>query len=175
MSWLSKRRDNKLRQAAWNGDARKISRLLKTRKMSTAGRDWALVWAAEKGHAETVKVLHHAGADLHAWSGAPLYRAACNGHVDVVRYLVGQGAWDDLALQSAEYFGHTETAGLLHRAQRERDALQSRMRLPLTQVDRAVIAELLREAEEEQASPGRPRRGDYAPLPDVWKHIVCSP
>jgi ankyrin repeat protein len=50
--------------------------------------------AADKGHAEVVKLLLKKGADTAVSNidgATPLYRAACGGHIEVLRLLLKRG------------------------------------------------------------------------------------
>jgi len=82
-----------------------------------ARNDYALRWAANKGHADTVAMLLDRGADVHAGNDCALRWAAGNGHADTVALLLDRGAdihaGDDLALCYAAENGHTETVALL--------------------------------------------------------------
>ena len=57
-----------------------------------AKEDKALRMAARNGHRELVKYLLEQGADLHAENDEALQLAAVNGHLEVVKYLLEQGA-----------------------------------------------------------------------------------
>jgi len=52
--------------------------------------------AARNGHRELVKYLLEQGADLHAENDEALQLAAVNGHLEVVKYLLEQGADSNL-------------------------------------------------------------------------------
>ncbi|KAJ5381896.1 ankyrin [Penicillium cataractarum] len=63
-----------------------------------------LWWAAHQGHLEVVKLLVEAGSDFklatsedNGWT--PLYAAASKNHEDVVKYLLGLGAWETANLR----------------------------------------------------------------------------
>ena len=88
-----------LKMAATNGDAVKLSRILPTGvDLEVAGADGhtALYLAANSGHAELVKMLADAGANVSPvaanTSFTPLHAAAQLGHVEVVIVLVEAGA-----------------------------------------------------------------------------------
>jgi ankyrin repeat protein len=54
--------------------------------------DYALGCCAEMGHLEMVKYLVEQGADIHAKDDSALRWSAEKGHLDVVDYLMEQGA-----------------------------------------------------------------------------------
>jgi len=53
---------------------------------------YALEWAANNGHLEVVKYLVLNGADIHARNNGAIEWAAYNGHLEIVKYLVLEGA-----------------------------------------------------------------------------------
>ena len=73
-----------------------------------AGNDFALCWAAAKGHLDVVKYLVGCGANIHARYA--LSWGASNGHLLVVKFLVESGANihtdNELALRWAAKNGH---------------------------------------------------------------------
>ena len=52
-----------------------------------AGNDYALRWASDNGHPETVKLLLEAGADVHADNDCALRWASEEGHTEIVKLL----------------------------------------------------------------------------------------
>jgi len=70
--------------------------------------DRAVCMAAWEGHTETVRALLDAGADVHAWTDAPLWEAAMKGHADTMRALLDAGADQDVALVVAVENGLVE-------------------------------------------------------------------
>jgi ankyrin repeat protein len=89
------------------------------------GRHRALVFAAQLGHAEIVRLLLEAGEDPNRFNppashthSTPLHQAALAGHLDVVRTLVEHGArldiqdtiWHGTPLGWAKHGGKTEVA-----------------------------------------------------------------
>ncbi len=56
-----------------------------------AYNDRALRFAAKNGHYQVVKLLVEQGADIHANNDEALHLAGENGHIEVVRYLVKNG------------------------------------------------------------------------------------
>lgn len=54
--------------------------------------DYALVLAAENGHVDVVKYLMGKGLNIHTRNDEALIFAVRNGHLEVVKYLLGQGA-----------------------------------------------------------------------------------
>ena len=49
-------------------------------------------WASENGHLEVVRYLVEQGANIHANNDYAIRWASENGHLEVVRYLVEKGA-----------------------------------------------------------------------------------
>jgi UDP-N-acetylglucosamine enolpyruvyl transferase len=49
--------------------------------------DYALQWAAENGHTDTVKLLVEHGADIHAYGDGALRLAAWCGHTEIAEFL----------------------------------------------------------------------------------------
>ena len=47
---------------------------------------WALEMAANNGHLDVVKYLVENGADVRAWDDCALRWAANNGHLEIVKY-----------------------------------------------------------------------------------------
>ena len=73
--------------AAFNG----YEKLIQKMSFSNLNLYWlsdALTKAAEKGYLEIVKFLIDKGADIHDFDEGSLRRAACNGHPNVVKYLI---------------------------------------------------------------------------------------
>src|SRR5437867_12012443 len=85
------------------------------------GREYgttALLYAAQKGNPEVVKILLDHGADVNAketLSGmTPVMFAAFKGHTTIVRMLLERGVTEpDAAFLPAIYFGHIETVKVL--------------------------------------------------------------
>jgi len=77
----------------------------------------ALEIAACYGHADIVRCLLAAGANLHGNNDRALWYAAANGHAEIVRILLAAGANihfdDNVALRDAARYGHTEIVGML--------------------------------------------------------------
>jgi ankyrin repeat protein len=99
--WFLKRAgywDNKLLEAAKNGDLIKVQTLLEKGANPNAEDDAGLTplhYAADLGYVEIVKLLLERGADPKAKDNkgsTPLHWAAFFGHVDVVRVLLERGA-----------------------------------------------------------------------------------
>lgn len=112
--------------AAATGRAADALRLLST--ADAEDRHRALALAAQFGRLEIVRALLDAGEDANRYNPAgfhshstPLHQAALNGHLDVVRLLIANGA--DTTMQDliyhgtplgwAEYAGHTAIADRL--------------------------------------------------------------
>lgn len=51
-----------------------------------------LIEACKAGSLTLVKRLVEAGADIHAWNDWPLYAAIVHEHLEVIKYLVENGA-----------------------------------------------------------------------------------
>jgi len=72
--------------------------------------DYALRYAAEKGHLPIVQFLVAQGADVHALVDYALRYASANGHLPVVQFLAAHGAnvhaENDAALSGASANGH---------------------------------------------------------------------
>ena len=104
--------DQKLIEAAQNGDLVLVKSLLNQGADIHAQDDEALFWAGQKGNLEIVKYLVKKGADIHAENDYVLQIAAKNGHLAVVKYLVKKGADiqtdNDCALKWAAAEGHLE-------------------------------------------------------------------
>ena len=75
-----------------------------------------------KGHMEIIKILINAGADINArteYGATPLFLAAFNGHLDIVKLLVSKGAIhisctdNDYPIDKASNQGHLEIVKLL--------------------------------------------------------------
>lgn len=87
---------------AKKGDAKMcrylISRGASTTKMDNRGGSFSMYEAAEEGHLDICKVLYENGAQNDIWKEHPIYGwtpfhdAVYNGHDEVVRWLVLQGA-----------------------------------------------------------------------------------
>jgi 3-polyprenyl-4-hydroxybenzoate decarboxylase len=58
----------------------------------TTDDNYALKWVAKHGHLNIVKYLVSQGADISARDNTPVIWASSNGHLEVVKYLVSQGA-----------------------------------------------------------------------------------
>jgi len=68
--------------------------------------EWAIRYAAMKGHLEIVKWLRENGAPWNEWA---ISDAAENGHLDIVKWLREHGApWDKWAIGYAAWKGHLE-------------------------------------------------------------------
>jgi Ankyrin repeats (3 copies)/Ankyrin repeat len=81
---------------------------------------WALSKASSSGHAECVRLLLAAGANVHAMDDEALREASVFGHAECVRLLLAAGAnvhaMDDEALRWTSESGYTECARLLLQA-----------------------------------------------------------
>jgi outer membrane protein assembly factor BamB/ankyrin repeat protein len=78
----------------------------------------ALTYASRHGHAEVVKALLEAGAEVNVadsfYHGTPLSAAAFEGHAEVVRLLLKHGAKNlDGALENAIYSGSVEVVQMI--------------------------------------------------------------
>ncbi len=94
--------------------------------MSTT-QDQHLIEAAWRGHAEVVRALLGAGADVHARGDQALRDAAWRGHVEVVRALLAAGAnvvhtREDQALRWAARAAHADVLRALLGADHVYDA-----------------------------------------------------
>ena len=57
-----------------------------------ANNDYAVRWASENGHLETVKYLVSQGANIRANDDCAMRWASRNGHLETVKYLVSTGS-----------------------------------------------------------------------------------
>jgi len=109
--------DNKLIEAACNGNIEEVKKYLDKGANIHAGNDLALRWASSNGHTETVKLLLDRGANIRACNDYALRYASRNGHTETVKLLLDRGADihadDDLAFHWASSNGHTETVKVL--------------------------------------------------------------
>eukprot|EP01032_Pedospumella_encystans_P014073 gene14073-16182_t len=87
--------NNRLIEAATQGDDEQIVKLLEGGRVNLHYKDWdgdtALHWASIGGHLESVNVLLQYGADIHAVDSGgmtPLQGAANFGHINVVQRLL---------------------------------------------------------------------------------------
>jgi len=102
------------------------SSILEEREESRRAAEEALIWAASRGHAETVRLLLSAGARANIQSNdgqTALMRACDNGRVEIAAVLVGAGADVNLAtengvtaLKLATLMDHPEIIELLLQA-----------------------------------------------------------
>lgn len=92
--------------------------LYKSGARLTGDNNYAVRWAAEKGHLEVVKYLHKSGANITADSNYAVRWAADNGHLKVVEYLHKNGAnivaCDNYAVRMAASNGHLEVVKYLY-------------------------------------------------------------
>ena len=72
-----------------------------------------LIESAELGLLPVIKKLIEQGANVSVRDNYALRLAASWGHLEVVKYLVSQGAQDDLAIRWAVRYGHLETVKYL--------------------------------------------------------------
>ena len=137
--------DRALCTAAWEGDTETVRALLDAGADVHAWTDAPLWWAAMKSHAYTMRALLEAGAD----QDIALVVAAENGLIELVRDLLAAGAnihaYHGLALNMAAHNGHTKTMNELIAA-KEATSRRSRRRR------RRSARESVREARQ-----GRPR------------------
>jgi hypothetical protein len=109
--------DDRLLDAAVQGDADAVRILLATGANVHAQDDRALDWAARDGHTETVKALLAAGANVRSGDDGALRAAASGGHTETVRVLLAHGAnvgaHDNIALCWATVNGDAETTQVL--------------------------------------------------------------
>ena len=103
----------------------------------TAHGTTPLLWAAQKGHVETVRALLRLGADINARDefGCALLHAAHNGHIALVAALIERG-WDvnaqcqlGPAISLAAVSGHTEGCAPPASERRERSTHPTGSRL----------------------------------------------
>ena len=145
-----------LRDAARAGDIVQVTRLLAE---GANGKDkFALIWAAQGGHAQIVDRLIQAGADVNLTTAingtSALALAAQNGYADVVETLIKAGAAVDGAvvegwtpLMKAAYFGHREIVEMLLESGADASIRDKRNRTALSHAQRAdnsLIVALLR-------------------------------
>lgn len=107
-------------------------------------QETALTLACCGGFLEVTDFLIKAGADLELGASTPLMEAAQEGHVDLVRYLIGAGAsvnactaTGDTALTYACENGHTDVADLLLQAGAAMEHESEGGRTPLMKAARA--------------------------------------
>jgi ankyrin repeat protein len=81
-------------EAAAFGHAEILRLLLSAGADVHAHNDSALCAAADGGHAEAARVLLEAGADYSVHNHAPLRRALANGHTQVARILREAGSYN---------------------------------------------------------------------------------
>jgi putative sugar O-methyltransferase len=88
------------------------------RKVTGALLAQVICHAASRGELNSIRRLHHIGANLRVGDDEPLCRACESGHLDVVRYLHKNGvplsARGDEPLCRASEHGHVEVARYLH-------------------------------------------------------------
>ena len=80
--------DQKLIEAAQNGDLVLVKSLLNQGADIHAQDDEALFWAGQKGNLEIVKYLVKKGADIQTDNDCALKWAAAEGHLEVIKYFL---------------------------------------------------------------------------------------
>ncbi|CAN0006370.1 unnamed protein product [Choristocarpus tenellus] len=91
--------EHDLHDAAKRGETEAVSKLVMEQRVDVDRSDpygyTPLHWAAQKGHADIVRLLVGNGALVNVrdkWKRTPLHRAAKEGHVEVVKALLEAGA-----------------------------------------------------------------------------------
>jgi hypothetical protein len=109
--------DGLLKLFAARGDVEPVRNLLDRGADVHAQENYALRWASENGHRDTVAVLLEHGADVHAQEDYALRWASEIGHRNVVALLLDRGAdvhaQEDYALRLASEKGHRDTVAML--------------------------------------------------------------
>ena len=109
--------NNKLIEAAKEGNLKEVERLLQKGADVHAYDDYALRWASNNGHLEVVRLLLQNGADVHAKNDYALRWASYNGHLEVVKLLLQNGADvhvdNDFVFRWASRNGHLEVVKLI--------------------------------------------------------------
>ena len=102
--------DNKLIQAAGNGDTALVEILLDQGADIHAACECALRRATDNGHTGTVTLLLNRGADIHAVHDIALRSAAKNGDPETVALLLGR--YKTCELQSLQDATHIDLIGM---------------------------------------------------------------
>ena len=107
-----KKLNQKLIEAAQNGDLEIVKYLVNQGVNIHANDDEALRDASYNGQLEVVKYLVEQGADIHAKNDYALRYSSENGYLEIVKYLIEQGAYinalNDLAFKWASKEEHLE-------------------------------------------------------------------
>jgi ankyrin repeat protein len=74
------------------GDLFALQELIAKKVNIRTNDDWALQLAALNGHMEIVRLLVENGADVHAGNDMPIRWAAEEGHLEIVKFLLERGA-----------------------------------------------------------------------------------
>jgi len=77
--------------ACKSGNLEVVEYLVSTKSVNIHANDnVALRWASSNDHLEVVQYLVEQGANIHAYNDDSLRRASANGHLEVVQYLKEQ-------------------------------------------------------------------------------------